>query len=235
MTALSTYIRYAYSRRAAWSAARSGFLFRVLVGADRLVRHCEEYRACWITGALGAGKTALGVALLAEFYLRGWNCYANIPLSFLASPAPGPGELIPPRSAILLDEASDWLDAYDWRSSLVRRFRYLRHRDLVVLMPSADPIHRRLRKFSVWVRRIRLPGGFVYICRGWTDAEISPPAPRSRRQSSSFIFFVDSVVHAYYPDRLSGVTRYDDQILESLMLSLDSFLRSGPREEWGYD
>jgi hypothetical protein len=163
--------------------------------------------------------------------LYGYNVYANIPVSF-ASDVPA---VVPEHSVLVLDEAADWLDAYDWRSSLIRRFRYLRHLDLIVLISSADPVHKRLRKMSCRVRRVRIPlgGGFWCFVRTWYDDQLSPPTPRSKRLTKLYFIWATSGVHRWYPSKLTArIQRYDDELLAALLRAVGP-LMSGPVEEWG--
>jgi hypothetical protein len=190
------------------------------------------YRSIWLTGPLGCGKSFLAVGLARQLQLLyGYNVYANIPVSF-ADVVPS---VIPEHSVLVLDEAADWLDAYDWRSSLIRRFRYLRHLDLVVLISSSDPVHKRLRKMSCRVRRIRVPlgGGFWCFVRTWYDDQMSPPGPRSTRLTKIFFVWATGGIHRWYPSKLSArIRRYDDEILAGLVRAVGPIM-SGPVEEWG--
>ena len=191
-----------------------------------------SHRSVWLTGGLGCGKSFLAVGLARQLQLLyGYNVYANIPVAFASEVPP----VIPEHSVLVLDEAADWLDAYDWRSTLIRRFRYLRHLDLVVLIPSADPVHKRLRKMSCRVRRIRIPlgGGFWCFVRSWYDEQMSPPGPRSKRPTKVYFVWAVAGIHRWYPSKLSvGTRRYDDEILAALVRAVGPVM-AGPIEEWG--
>lgn len=102
------------------------------------------FRACWLRGRYGGGKTLLAVAmaarLLAEEKVN--KVVSNIPLSFSVPPP----ENNLKDAAILLDESWIYIntrqDSLDY-AAFVRKF------NTYLLFPSVFPIHNRLSFFFV--------------------------------------------------------------------------------------
>jgi len=109
----------------------------------------EMYRAVYIAGRYGSGKTALAVALGRALQRQGYKFVSNIPVdgALMYWPDDEPID----HSVVLLDEAADFLDAYDFKEGrrLLAAFKYLRHWDIIVLMPCVDVVQKRIRKLVV--------------------------------------------------------------------------------------
>jgi len=154
------------------------------VGAGTFLGLTLLYRSVYIAGRYGSGKTALAVAIARALARRGYRFVSNIPARGAAMYWPT-DEI--DHSVVLLDEAADFLDAYDVRQArrLMSAFKYLRHWDIVVLLPCVDLVQKRMRRlvvrrifdasflvfglFPVWIYRFDIPevrkagGYFVFI------------------------------------------------------------------------
>ena len=109
------------------------------------------YRSVYFSGRYGSGKTALAVATARYFQRRGYKFISNIPVWDSRRLFRRDEDI--KKSVILLDEAAEVLDAYDSKSKkLLEAFRYLRHNDVIVLLPCVDLVQKRMRKMVV--RRI---------------------------------------------------------------------------------
>jgi hypothetical protein len=146
----------------------------MLILGELFIEYVKQYRSVWITGRLGGGKTALATYIAYVLAKEGYKIISNIRIDG-AIRLPKPEDFS--RAVVILDEAADFLDAYEFRNELLAAFKYLRHFDLICLFPCADKIHSRLRKliverifrleallplpFPVWVYRYWIgPGSF---------------------------------------------------------------------------
>jgi hypothetical protein len=146
----------------------------MLILGELFIEYVKQYRSVWITGRLGGGKTALATYVAYVLAKEGYKIISNIRID-RAIRLPKPDDFS--RAVVILDEAADFLDAYEFRNELLAAFKYLRHFDLICLFPCADKIHSRLRKlivervfrleallplpFPIWVYRYWIgPGSF---------------------------------------------------------------------------
>jgi hypothetical protein len=146
----------------------------MLILGELFVEYVKEYRSVWITGRLGGGKTSLAAYIAHTLAKEGYKIISNIRIQG-AIRIPQPVDFS--RAVVILDEAADFLDAYEFRNELLASFKYLRHFDLICLFPCADKIHARLRKlivervfrleallplpFPIWIYRFWIgPGSF---------------------------------------------------------------------------
>jgi hypothetical protein len=118
----------------------------MLILGDLFLEYVKEYRSVWITGRLGGGKTSLAAYIAHTLAKEGYKIISNIRIQG-AIRTPQPEDFS--RAVVVLDEAADFLDAYEFRNELLASFKYLRHFDLICLFPCADKIHSRLRKLIV--------------------------------------------------------------------------------------
>jgi hypothetical protein len=140
----------------------------MLILGELFLEYVKQYRSVWITGRLGGGKTALATYVAYVLAKEGYKIISNIRVD-RAIRLPKPEDFS--RAVVILDEAADFLDAYEFRNELLAAFKYLRHFDLICLFPCADKIHSRLRKLIVErVFRLEalLPLPFpIWIYRYW--------------------------------------------------------------------
>jgi zona occludens toxin (predicted ATPase) len=197
-----------------------GDIIDVILSPNLLHDYAILYRSVYFQGRYGSGKTALAVWLavrLAEKYR--YRIISNIEIkhpAVITSPSPGDFE----HAVILLDEAADVLDAYEFKSELIRYFKYLRHRDLIILLPSVDEVHKRLRKLIV--ERVfnmeQIVGLPLWIYQWWRGPKTSPP--RSGGIKGYFKWWVDSRVFGLYNSTHGGVGLTTERIISALIDSL---------------
>lgn len=156
----------------------------VFLGGDLYFSYVKMYRSMWMGGRYGGGKTALAVATARELVRRhGYrHVVSNIPVSFAANwdwegrkwrgfDAVEPREVDGfPRldTVVVLDEGGLFLET----KRKVREFvAFLRKLNVVLLLPSVEEPHARLRKVLVerqfnffrfgvpmWMYRVRTKG-----------------------------------------------------------------------------
>lgn len=222
-----------------------------LIWGAEYFEYVRLWRSVWYSGFYGQGKTSLAVYTALELARRkGYRIISNIPLwperagyDVRVITDPDPSDF---RSAVLLiDEAADVFDAYQFRSRLIRYIKYLRHRDLILLLPSVDEVHKRLRKLCV--QRVLNLEAFiglpVWVYRWWRGPSLVSPAKRGI--TGLFAWWVDEEVLNVYNSAHAGVGLSTDRILSSLAESLaqthaalveEDLLAPGIAEgEWGED
>lgn len=183
-----------------------------------LLEYCILYRSTFIYGRPGSGKTALAVWLAKQLHLRyGYRVISNIYLRFGCIRNPDPEDFY--HAVVLLDEAADVLDAYEFKSELIRYFKYLRHRDLILLLPSVDEVHKRLRKLVV--ERIfnveAVLGLPIWVYQWWRGPKTIPP---KKGIKGFFFWWVDEEVLGDYNSVHGGVDLSTEHIIASLARSL---------------
>lgn len=167
----------------------------MLLLADLFLEYIRLYRSIWFKGRLGGGKTSLAVYVARLFMKSGYKFISNIPAEG-AIRIPSPQDFS--HAVVLLDEAADFLDAYEYKSELAASFKYLRHYDLVVLLPCTDPVHRRLRKLVVErVFRLEalLPIPPVWLYRFWVGPSMEWPGRKAI--GGYFVFFPEKIFGRY--------------------------------------
>ncbi|MDW8069723.1 MAG: hypothetical protein RML46_12530 [Anaerolineae bacterium] len=173
----------------------------MLVGGDLLLEYVQLYRSVWLKGRLGGGKTSLAVYIARYLQSRGYKFISNIPVEG-AIRLPSAADFS--RAVVLLDEAADFLDAYEFKSELAASFKYLRHYDLVVLLPCTDPVHRRLRKLVVErVFRLEalLPVPPIWLYRFWVGPSMEWPG---RKAIGGHFLFLPNAVFGRYASTHGG-------------------------------
>lgn len=111
--------------------------------ADEFLYFLRNYRAVWIQGRLGGGKTSLAVILAGYLKTKGevQRVHANFPCSFSEKP----GNLLY-NAANIVDETHTFISS---RKGVDTYNQFLRKLGIVLLMPSVLPPHYLLTKFSV--------------------------------------------------------------------------------------
>jgi hypothetical protein len=159
----------------------------MLILGELFIEYVKQYRSVWITGRLGGGKTALATYVAYVLAKEGYKIISNIRID-RAIRLPNPQDFS--RAVVVLDEAADFLDAYEFRNELLPAFKYLRHFDLICIFPCVDKIHSRLRKLIVErVFRLEalLPLPFpVWIYRFW----VGPDKWRKKESIGSYFVFI---------------------------------------------
>ena len=114
---------------------------KILFG-DEFLYFLENYRALWIQGRLGGGKTSLAVILAAYLKARGKveRVAANFPCSFSEKP-----QFLLYNSANIVDETHTFISS---RKGVDTYNQFLRKLGILLLMPSVLPPHYLLTKFS---------------------------------------------------------------------------------------
>lgn len=159
----------------------------------------ELYRAVWISGRYGGGKTCLAYAL-ARAVAHNRQIVCNIPAAKVLRrfPLNDVGRPQCSESIVLLDEAADHLDPMMAGSqNLLPAFRYARHQDIVYIFPSIDMIQKRLRKLIVrsWMDLSFVLFGLfrVFLYRWWVGPELDPPfGKKSRFTAHGWILMIPS-------------------------------------------
>lgn len=159
----------------------------MLIAGDLFLEYVRLYRSVWFAGRLGGGKTSLAVYVAYQLAREGYKIISNIHVQG-AIRVPEPGDFS--RAVVILDEAADFLDAYEFRNELLASFKYLRHFDLIVLLACTDKVHARLRKLIV-ERIFRLEALLplprpIWVYRFW----IGPDRWRKRESIGSYFLFV---------------------------------------------
>jgi hypothetical protein len=159
----------------------------MLILGELFMEYVRLYRSVWFSGRLGGGKTSLAVYVAKQLAKEGYKIISNIRVDG-AIRVPAPEDFS--RAVIILDEAADFLDAYEFRNDLIASFKYLRHFDLICLFPCTDKIHARLRKLIVErVFRFEslLPLPFpIWLYRFW----VGPDKWRKKESIGSYFVFV---------------------------------------------
>lgn len=139
-----------------------------------LVRLVSTFRACWLSGRPGGGKTLLSVVLALELLRQGLctRIVANVPLHVEGlswTPTETPSECVD--ACIILDEA--WSELGMGQDKALKQWlAYPRKRNQYLLFPSVLPLVRSLGTFRVqrvfngsqlgiplWVYRYRIELG----------------------------------------------------------------------------
>jgi len=196
-----------------------GEIIDAIFSPNMLEEYTLLYRSVYFQGRYGSGKTALAVYLavrLAEKY--GYKIISNIEIkhpSVITTPRPSDFE----HSVVLLDEAGDVLDAYEFKSELIRYFKYLRHRDLVILLPSVDEVHKRLRKLIVErVFNLEAVSGIpIWFYQWWRGPKVTPPRQGIR---GYYRWWVQPWVFRLYNSTHGGVGLTTERIVQALVESL---------------
>jgi hypothetical protein len=159
----------------------------MLIFGELFMEYVKLYRSIWFSGRLGGGKTSLAVYVAKQLAKEGYRIISNIHVEG-AIRTPEPADFS--GSVIILDEAADFLDAYEFRNELLASFKYLRHFDLIVLLACTDKVHARLRKLIVErVFRFEslLPLPFpVWLYRFW----VGPDRWRKKESIGSYFLFI---------------------------------------------
>jgi hypothetical protein len=159
----------------------------MLIFGELFMEYVRLYRSIWFSGRLGGGKTSLAVYVAKQLANEGYKIISNIHIDG-AIRIPDPSDFS--RAVIILDEAADFLDAYEFRNELLASFKYLRHFDLIVLLACTDKVHARLRKLIVErVFRLEalLPLPFpVWIYRFW----VGPDRWKRKESIGSYFLFI---------------------------------------------
>ncbi|MEM2592577.1 MAG: hypothetical protein QXI60_08340 [Thermofilaceae archaeon] len=185
----------------------------MLVFGDLLLEYIQLYRSVWIKGRLGGGKTSLAFWIADHFRRLGYKFISNIPAkNSIRVPQPGDFE----SAVVLLDEAADFLDAFEYRNELVSSFKYLRHFDLIFIFPCTDPIHKRLRKLVV-ERVFRLdallPIPPIWLYRFWVGPSMEWPG---RKAIGGYFLFMPAAVFGQYASTHGGRGLTTVAIMEAL-------------------
>jgi hypothetical protein len=159
----------------------------MLILGELFMEYVKQYRSVWLAGRLGGGKTSLAVYVARMLGKEGYKIISNIRVDG-AIRFPAPEDFS--RAVIILDEAADFLDAYEFRNELLASFKYLRHFDLIVLLACTDKVHARLRKLIVErVFRFEslLPLPFpLWLYRFW----VGPDKWRKKESIGSYFLFI---------------------------------------------
>ena len=116
----------------------------MFIGAETYFRLVRNYRHVWFRGRYGGGKTSLAVATALNLLDSGLVkcCVANVPIAFGEQGLPEVAE----NAVILMDEGGLF-----WKTG--RAFEkvaaYLRHQNIVVLIPSITPPSLQFRTLTV--------------------------------------------------------------------------------------
>ncbi len=115
---------------------------QILMG-DEFFYFVENYRAVWIQGRLGGGKTSLAVIMAAHLLTQGKaeRVITNFPCTFAEKPA-----MLTYNSVNIVDETHTFISA---RKGVDTYSQFLRKLGIILLMPSVLPPHYLLTKFSV--------------------------------------------------------------------------------------
>jgi hypothetical protein len=168
----------------------------MLILGELFMEYVKLYRSVWFSGRLGGGKTSLAVYVARMLAKEGYKIISNIPVDG-AIRVPDPSDFS--RAVIILDEAADFLDAYEFRNELLASFKYLRHFDLIVLLACTDKVHARLRKLIV-ERVFRLEALLplptpIWLYRFW----VGPDRWKKKESIGSYFLFIPplSLFRAY--------------------------------------
>jgi hypothetical protein len=158
----------------------------MLILGELFMEYVKLYRSVWLSGRLGGGKTSLAVYVAKQLAKEGYKIISNIHVDG-AIRVPDPSDFS--RAVIILDEAADFLDAYEFRNELLASFKYLRHFDLIVLLACTDKVHARLRKLIV-ERVFRLEALLplpapVWLYRFW----VGPDRWKKKESIGSYFLF----------------------------------------------
>lgn len=189
----------------------------MLIFGDLFLEYTQLYRSVWFKGRLGGGKTSLAYWVARYFHKNGYRFISNIPArDSIRVPCPEDFN----SAVVLLDEAADFLDAYEFRNELVASFKYLRHFDLIFLFPCTDPIHRRLRKLVV-ERVFRFEALFplppIWLYRFWVGPAMDWPG---KKAIGGYFLFLPSRVFGHYASVHGGRGVTTLAILEALKRSI---------------
>lgn len=130
-----------------------------LLDAEYFLALLLDSRICWIRGMLGGGKTSLA------FILAGW-LLENAGYKFVASNIPNkfprPSQYNGVDNCVtIFDEGGLFLDSRDWQSNPRQLYVGLRKFNACVLLPSKNPVDKRLQELIVQpVKRI---GRFIWV------------------------------------------------------------------------
>lgn len=117
----------------------------VFINAENFIGTLLNYRAVWIRGRYGGGKTSLAMFIALEIGRRGSvsKLLANIDTALREYPP-----VIPVKDAVIvMDEAVFYLET--WRD--VKAYAaFLRKNNLFMLMPSVYAVHKRLRPLECY-------------------------------------------------------------------------------------
>lgn len=190
--------------------------------------YLELYRACWIGGRYGGGKTALAYALARYFKRRGYTLISNIPT--FEGQRYWKDKQEPSQSVILLDEAAEYLDPYNPSGMrLLTAFRYARHQDNIFIFPSIDTVQKRLRKLIVYAFTELSPLALgitrVFLYRWWVGPDEQPPEPSRKRfkfSSGGWILFAPGVNDWKYTSTHGGRGLTTGIILRQLLADVKS-------------
>lgn len=148
------------------------FLFAVWVFLS--VKYANPYRATFIFGKKGAGKSCYMVRKMLWYKRRGWNVYTDmadvripgvriIKISDLENFRPAP------KSAVFLDEVGITMDNRSFKSfppGLRDFFKYARKMQLVIFMNSqAYDVDKKVRDTTDSMLLMQSIGSFLCICR----------------------------------------------------------------------
>jgi hypothetical protein len=159
----------------------------MLILGELFMEYVKQYRSVWLAGRLGGGKTSLAVYVARMLAKEGYRIISNIRVEG-AIRVPAPEDFS--RAVVILDEAADFLDAYEFRNELLASFKYLRHFDLIVLLACTDKVHARLRKLIV-ERVFRLEALLplptpIWLYRFW----VGPDRWRKKESIGSYFLFI---------------------------------------------
>lgn len=119
----------------------------MLIGAERVIELIHTYRLCHIQGRFGAGKTALAVRLFPEFARRNYRMITNSRCVFgenLTDIVMGETGML--GLYVMLDEGGVYFNERDEATELIS---YAAKLDLVYVLPSFEPPHRKLRAVTI--------------------------------------------------------------------------------------
>lgn len=129
-----------------------------LYNAESFLGAVRNARTLHVDGRYGGGKTSLAAHIAWIFLKRGWvkNVCANFPMSIAQFPPPLPLQ----DTAVVLDEASEFVSQWSKASKYVKDLRKM---NTIYLMPSVFPPHARLRRLTAQ----RLINLYVYGIPAW--------------------------------------------------------------------
>jgi len=191
----------------------------MLIGAGRVIENIQNLRLCHLQGRFGAGKTAMAVRLYPEFAKRGYRLLTNTRCVWnedMAGLAFDEGHML--HLYLMLDEGGIYFSDREEAKELIS---YAAKVDIVYVIPSFEPPHRKLRPVVIQP---------VYSWKG-----IGIPLIRYEfrikagffEDKGSFFWFDPSEVYGVYSRQDPGAN--PDDIMRWL-----TRMKKGYREHFGY-
>lgn len=119
----------------------------MLLGAERFIGMLETYRILHIDGRFGGGKTSLAVRIFVHFADKGYRLVTNtacVLADKLENLKPDEAGML--KAVCLLDEGGNYFGDREDAKELVS---YAAKLDLIYILPSFEPPHRRLKVLTV--------------------------------------------------------------------------------------